>query len=883
MNDTEKLLYKAALLHDLGKFWQRSREVKNQKHQILSAKFVDEWLEDETIAHLVRYHHKKDWRRDHETSIRHTLALIVCEADNLASGERTRSTDRYFRPMESIFNQISINNLPLPEKKYQPIGFLSPIDQKFVFPKAFETTSEYDKTEYKIDNNSAWWGFQQEINALYKKGELKDLDLESLLYLYKKYLWCVPSAYYFSVPDISLYEHSRLTAAISICLYRSLTHEYGDVEKLSSDVIENRSEKRFLLVGGGFSGIQKYLYGIAHKGALKALKGRSFWLNQAVETVARSLLDKLDLPEANLIYANGGRFYLLLPYHVKDDLANAKAEVEDRIFEKYEGQLSLEFGVVDLSGLEIGSKQIADKWGDLNRELAKSKRQKMAGRWYKPGFFDPSGPGGHIIQCQFTKKDMFALSLLGKAEREGQLEMGYQAWKIPGYYEPAYEMDAAEGGTLQSRLISSEQFLGQLMGQKIRDKKNVIAFSNKQNGKNVFSVLNYEYLQFFDTENEYEQLPDQDIERIAWLNDDEFMNYRLPPEVKRTWKFYGGDWVLENDPDKRKQNDRLKDFEELAKEAMGIKRLGVLRMDVDNLGQIFRDGLDENATFSRITQLSTMLDFFFCGYLNRLKGMYWTINQGIVDEKALTITERERLKDRQGHSEKKLKDVVQIVYAGGDDLFIVSLWNILPDLALWIYKEFKRFTAYSPCFNLSAGLSLFRPKYPMYKAAIRAGEAEDEAKSYERYSQDKTTIIQKDAFSLFGAVGSWEDVEMIATKVRSFYAWLEYGKEFRGKEVRLDRSILNKLWQTFDQYQATVQENKANNQAREEALETALWSKARWQACYTLARFARQNEPFKGEIDQLKQELFLNSSFIQMLGIMLSWTELLTRKTINPE
>ncbi len=55
-------------------------------------------------------------------------------------------------------------------------------------------------------------------------------------------------------------------------------------------------------------------------------------------------------------------------------------------------------------------------------------------------------------------------------------------------------------------------------------------------------------------------------------------------------------------------------LEDISDKAEGIKKWGVLRMDVDNLGKIFKDGLKEK-TISQLNILSYMfLQFFFSTY-----------------------------------------------------------------------------------------------------------------------------------------------------------------------------------------------------------------------------------------------------------------------------
>src|SRR5690606_3646260 len=105
-------------------------------------------------------------------------------------------------------------------------------------------------------------------------------------------------------------------------------------------------------------------------------------------------------------------------------------------------------------------------------------------------------------------------------------------------------------------------------------------------------------------------------------------------------------------------------------------RLGVLRMDVDDLGYIFQNGIPpERATLSRYAALSRSFDYFFSGYLN-------TIQQAIAPNTSF------------------------IIYSGGDDLFIVASWEDAVKLAKQIRDDFKVFTCDNPAFTVSGGIAI---------------------------------------------------------------------------------------------------------------------------------------------------------------------------------
>ena len=98
-------------------------------------------------------------------------------------------------------------------------------------------------------------------------------------------------------------------------------------------------------------------------------------------------------------------------------------------------------------------------------------------------------------------------------------------------------------------------------------------------------------------------------------------------------EFYGGNTFNGNTFEEMCDNPKL-------------RKLGILRMDVDNLGSIFQSGLSkEKSSLARYASLSRSFDYFFSGYINNI------------------VMQEENV------------DKSFIVYSGGDDLFIVGEWN----------------------------------------------------------------------------------------------------------------------------------------------------------------------------------------------------------------
>jgi len=813
MTDRDKV-YLGALLHDIGKFYQRGdKNFKFTKHPVLSATFLNSLLNDDTMAAIVANHQIADLRQSQLPEATKRLATMVCEADSLASGERTTSSSKEQQPLTSILSQVKIDSQSGKEHK-QPISSLTP--KGFCFPKENWTVKELE-SEYEI----RWKEFIDEVEKFGKTISLQQIKeiKETLHALSLKYLWCIPSASYQTKPDISLHEHHRLAAAIALCMYDYLSEN-------PSESVENRSTARYQLFCADLTGIQQYLYNIKPKGAAKALKGRSFFLQQLLDSIANHILSKLNLERANLLYSSGGKFFLLLPNlnHVNKTINEIEKNVSEKLLSEYSVSISVVFSSVPLKGEDFLSNKIPDKWDKVQKELQKKKKRKFS-KLINRDFFLPNTPAGELIVCSATDLELCTTNEIENAKQENLKNISYIQYELKD--KKIYEL--CENDIGQREFISAEQFNAQLIGKSLRN-SDCLAIGDKLK----FDVLG---LETFDLLNSSEKV---EASLVYLFNDDDFIN-KLSNSSGRGFRFYGGNWTLEGD------------YDDLVEKSIGLKRLGVLRLDVDNLGKIFKDGLGKEATFSRVIQLSTMLDFFFSSYLNRLADLKWSIEKGINENDGEDVS-----------------TLMQIVYSGGDDVFIIGVWNVLPDVGIWIYDNFKAFTCQNPCFTLSAGISIFDSRSPLYKAALAAGAAEDKAKG-KRFT--KNGEKQKDAIRFLETPMSWSDFKTIRAEVIELYKALESKK--------ISRSFIQRLLSIYNEYEEHYETLKATKGIKE-ARKGMLYGRWRWLAAYSLARFAKQYKNYEKEINTLASKLFLGASteqdFISLTNVLAQWADFLTRK-----
>ncbi|MFN4147849.1 MAG: type III-A CRISPR-associated protein Cas10/Csm1, partial [Runella sp.] len=308
------------------------------------------------------------------------------------------------------------------------------------------------------------------------------------------------------------------------------------------------------------------------------------------------------------------------------------------------------------------------------------------------------------------------------------------------------------------------------------------------------------------------------------------INFINPVAAKNTsysFRFYGGSEVAMKTP------KLPKTFEDLAQKSdFNYHRLAILRMDVDNLGQLFIKGFDKDkASFSAYATLSGQLDWFFSGYLN-------------------TIRRRE-----------SFRDWVNIIYSGGDDVFAVGRWDAIIDFAEVVQKEFKQFTGRNDI-TLSAGIELIKPKFPIAKAADLAGEAEDKAKKHKYQGQEKNALC------LFDIPINWEaEFPQVKDWKNKLVNWIEEGYVTKG--------LLQQLFSYYDIHkQNVIGEKKSKNFTPDLS-----W---KWQGAYNLARRLKTSQDKKKDaLMEIQLLLFteLNPSNFRFeaFAVAMRWAELSIR------
>ncbi len=680
--DYESLLL-AAVVHDIGKFWQGTGE--KGTHQELGAKFLREHIPDQwqDAAGIISMHHETGKL----ASGGNELLKILMVSDWLSSGERDdRDEDdlgkRFNEPLISIFSEINLGLDQQNKKWHIPLKILS-LDENSLFPKI-----EDGKVDLKSDYRNLWNKFIGEVDTI--KG-ISDFNkyFNSLYYILQKYTWCIPSAVYKNTPDISLFDHLKTTCAISACLYKF----HDSINQWDGESINDRNTQKFLLIGGDISGIQKYIYDIASVGVggvTKRLRARSFYISMIPEVITQRLLDEFNLPSVCNIISSGGRFFIIAPNTetTNDKFVNIQKNVSEWLFNEFHGNLYLNLEYIEFSGkgLEIGK---SSSESGFSRVFDKISDKLDSAKLHK---FNEILVSENKWSDRF-KNEIKMTNICGSCGKMPVIKNFEICDKC--------EFDAKIGDLLLEAkyiAISKTKPINEEHITLFSDVPYYVSILNRIDGNNYESTL---------------KLNDLDIER-------EVNGFKLI--ANHVFQLKSQDTLCTNclnidECELIKDNNYPKtaSFDCIVRLSEGKSLLGILKADVDNLGLIFSMGLKKNNkddidrdTISRVTMLSRMLDIYFSGWIH--------------------------------HLVESLYPHCYIVYSGGDDLLISGPWNEIIELSQKINQDFRKYTCENQNITLSAGIFLSKSKFPIARSSNLADEELEKSKKGDK---NQITLFEK--------------------------------------------------------------------------------------------------------------------------------------------
>ncbi len=708
-----------ALLHDVGKPLQRGFASTKEacgtdldldstlcpsykgrythKHVLFTSAFM-EWLKGEGLTfggslhldHLdaiASYHHKP------ESSPLPAASWLCAVADRLSAGMDRRpdeidvggdaagARDAYRKtPLSCIFDEVVLDgrHLDKPTRHAYRLVPLDPEDENGLMPTPWTPNGLMDDLPKQYQEVCR--GFKDDFKRaalLYPRRISFRLLEEIVLGLLERYFWAVPSST-IDCPDISLYDHSRTTAAIAACLYRFHEHR-GELE--DEKAIRDEKETKFRLLSGDLSGIQRTLFTLQTQGVRgvnKILRARSFAIGALVEAGALRVLDAMDLPYSCLLQKAGGRFLVLIADvpDLEGKLENLRGEFDEWLVDKYTGSLALNLALSDpFAGEDFQPWNLKRIFHEFALKIEEAK-------------FRPLATVAH-----------------GALRREYPEDRACSACGV----RPAL---VEEDDTWRCPTCSMEY----QMGRRLVRGRYVVWGRVLPRAWQPFRILELDLAVMGDDpalENAVTLASVQRIDRdsgdIPWCR--RVLANHVPVFVDSTELQDPRFEKIEEEEGQSADRSGLKTFQHIAAlslelgrdgQILGRRYLGLLKADVDYLGFIFSSGFrrkeegKDRLSISRVAQLSRMLDLYFTGYL-------------------------------KGVLHREFPDTYT-VYAGGDDLLMIGPWRQTLALARRINETFREYTGHNPSITLSAGLTLTKPNYPVNRGVWEAEFFLDKAK-----------------------------------------------------------------------------------------------------------------------------------------------------------
>jgi CRISPR-associated protein Csm1 len=643
-------------------------------------------LDGERLAAVaVRHHHPRpddpsDW--------------IVAEADRLASGLERKQKDEEEGAKGLRFREVALRALlpqldicrgtPPAEPLYHPAEELSP---EAMPPRPAAPADQ--PRRYGL----LWAAWEKGFLDFGRHGLSPARFEQALLGLSERLLWAVPSSTV-DQPDVSLHDHARAVAAIAA----ALAAWHAAHGATSEAAVRDRERPKFRLVTLDLSGIQSALFRLASaKGAGRILRARSFLMGWTVEAALHLLLERLGLPRSSVLLSAGGKAEILAA-DVPDfgaRLEEVRGALDAWMIEHWQGDLALVLAAGPAfpasEFLRRGTQgEVAEGYRQARERLSAAlDAAKLAPFSCWRGAAGLVGTG--VIPAPFERAEGACASCgVRPAVVQTALDGAWRCRVCDAAYRLGQGLPHADGVAMVGPEAPAAEVAAALPGglalvpRSLRGPEALtsVTFARGDAGSAVF---------------------------------------RAPAHVPRVEdRPDPRDDHAGVEPDERGALGELMSFAQIAARALevvegrilGRDLLGIVKADVDRLGEIFGRGLGQDRSPARVAQLSRLMDGYFSERLPWLLGRDFPA----------TYT----------------------VYAGGDDLLLVAPWRDALPLALCLREDFGAFAGGNPNLTLSAGIAFVHPKHPLALAVEEAEEALGQAKAAGR-----------DRLGLFGRCLGW--------------------------------------------------------------------------------------------------------------------------------
>ena len=191
-----------------------------------------------------------------------------------------------------------------------------------------------------------------------------------------------------------------------------------------------------------------------------------------------------------------------------------------------------------------------------------------------------------------------------------------------------------------------------------------------------------------------------------------------------------------------------------AEKRTGTKKIGILKLDIDNLGNLFRFMPDRDT--AKTVSKGLITPFFetkINDFLNYKLGTQIALSEEELNQSGEPITYR---------------DNIYTIFSGGDDCIFIGGWDAILEWADLLETEFQEIgkaikdlvidkvddDVLSLPPTISAGVAIVEPTFPVVQLSKLVEKSIDQAKYYTYFKGEKPT---KSKISIFGKCLTWEE------------------------------------------------------------------------------------------------------------------------------
>ncbi len=253
-----------------------------------------------------------------------------------------------------------------------------------------------------------------------------------------------------------------------------------------------------------------------------------------------------------------------------------------------------------------------------------------------------------------------------------------------------------------------------------------------------------------------------------------------------------------------------------AKQRTGSDLLASLKIDIDDLGNCFKNLKTKEAA----DKLSNKLTDFFG---NELKNI------------------RRNEKFQFNEIEYEFKDNIYLVFAGGDDSFLLGGYDAVLEFAKFIHAKFRKFAKKTlkekdlqlkKEITCSASIILFKPTFPLLKLATKAEEDLARAKNASK---------NKNRISVLGEIFTWNEFYHLLKITAKLVDLIKKGKE--------SKALISRIRDSSKGFAAALQHSHKGRMDIPRV----------WRLYYYLRNVKRGNKKEIEELIKEYEELILNA------------------------